>query len=74
LKKVGGVRPEATMMVGDRLNTDIKFAKAIGAKGTLVLTGVTRREEARMYAELEPDFICDSVADIARLVLGGPAA
>jgi phosphoglycolate/pyridoxal phosphate phosphatase family enzyme len=69
LKKLDDVSPEMTMMVGDRLNTDMKFAKVIGAKGTLVLTGVTRREEACRDPDLMPDFICESVADVARLVL-----
>jgi HAD superfamily hydrolase (TIGR01450 family) len=69
LKRAGGVLPENTMMVGDRLNTDMKFARIIGAKGTVVLTGVTTREDALSECENSPDFICDSVADVADLVL-----
>jgi phosphoglycolate/pyridoxal phosphate phosphatase family enzyme len=69
LKRGAGLDPQETMMVGDRLNTDMKFAKAIGAKGTIVLTGATTREEAQSESENTPDFICESVAEVAELVL-----
>jgi phosphoglycolate/pyridoxal phosphate phosphatase family enzyme len=60
---------DETIMVGDRLNTDIQFAKNIGARGVLVLTGVTTRDDAEAVApEQRPDFICNSVADIPGLV------
>jgi phosphoglycolate/pyridoxal phosphate phosphatase family enzyme len=58
-----------TIMVGDRLNTDIKFAKNIGVRGVLVLTGVTTRDDAEAVGPDEkPDFIENSVADIPELV------
>jgi HAD superfamily hydrolase (TIGR01450 family) len=60
---------DETIMVGDRLNTDIQFAKNIGARGVLVLTGVTTRDDAEAVGpEQRPDFICNSVADIPDLV------
>ena len=56
-------------MVGDRLNTDILFAKNIGANSVLVLTGITTRDDARVAEpNQKPDFICDSVANIPDLV------
>jgi len=42
VRRVGGERP---LMVGDRLDTDIEGAAAIGAPSLLVLTGVTWLEE-----------------------------
>jgi phosphoglycolate/pyridoxal phosphate phosphatase family enzyme len=58
-----------TIMVGDRLNTDILFAKNIGARGVLVLTGVTTRDDAEAVGpEERPDFVTDSVKDIPDLV------
>ena len=42
VRRVGGERP---LMVGDRLDTDIEGANAIGAPSLLVLTGVTWLEE-----------------------------
>ncbi len=36
-----GTSPEATLMIGDRLNTDIQGAQEAGLPAVLVLTGVT---------------------------------
>ena len=64
-----GLDKDETIMVGDRLNTDIQFAKNIGARGVLVLTGVTTRDDAQAVGpEEKPDFIVDSVANIPDLV------
>lgn len=63
-----GFKSENTMMVGDRLNTDIMFAKTIGARGTVVLTGITTRDEALNEMQNQPDYICNSSADVAELV------
>lgn len=69
LKQSKHLDQNETIMVGDRLNTDIQFAKNIGARGVLVLTGVTTREDAQAVApEERPDYICNSVADIPQLV------
>lgn len=42
IRRVGGERP---LMVGDRLDTDIEGAHAVGVDSLLVLTGVTRLPE-----------------------------
>lgn len=69
LKKIKKLDPCETLMVGDRLNTDILFAKNIGANSVLVLTGITTRDDARVAEpNQKPDFICDSVANIPDLV------
>ncbi len=53
--RVGGDRP---IMVGDRLDTDIEGAHAIGAPSLLVLTGVTWLDElAAASPELRPTYI-----------------
>lgn len=60
---------EETLMVGDRLNTDIQFAKNIKSRGAIVLTGITTREDALSEKpEGRPDFICQSVVDIPDLI------
>jgi len=41
--------PEATLIVGDRLDTDILGAQAIGAQTALVLSGVSDEKSARSW-------------------------
>jgi phosphoglycolate/pyridoxal phosphate phosphatase family enzyme len=50
-------------MVGDRLNTDIKFAKNTGIRSVLVLTGVSHLEDVQLLdAGDRPDFVCADLA------------
>ncbi|KAK8867042.1 p-nitrophenyl phosphatase [Tritrichomonas musculus] len=69
LRALKGIEGKETMMVGDRLNTDIKFSKIIGARGTVVLTGITKMEDAQAAPkDNRPDFIAKSVADVPDIV------
>lgn len=43
-------RPETTLMIGDRIDTDIVGARRFGMQTALVLTGVTTAEEAQSGA------------------------
>ena len=54
---------ESTIMVGDRMDTDIKVGLESGLETILVLSGVTRREDIGKFP-YRPDHILDSVADI----------
>jgi NagD protein len=58
-----GVHSENTMMVGDRMDTDIIAGVETGVETILVLTGVTRREDVDRYP-YQPTYILESVADI----------
>ena len=58
-----GAHSEDTIMVGDRMDTDIVTGMEAGMETILVLTGVTRREEVERYP-YQPTRILDSVADI----------
>lgn len=60
----GLLAPGDTWMVGDRPETDLALARAAGWKAVLTLTGITRTSE-EVPAELRPDFVIDSVADMA---------
>jgi len=58
-----GVHSEDTVMVGDRMDTDIVAGVESGMETILVLTGVTARSEVPRYP-YQPTRIVDSVADI----------
>jgi 4-nitrophenyl phosphatase len=48
--RVVGTLPQHTLMIGDRLNTDIEGAVILGLKTALVLTGVSSRVDAEVAA------------------------
>lgn len=58
--------PTDTLLVGDRLLTDVRMAREAGMAAALVLTGATRRS-ALDGAAIQPDFVLDGVADIIPL-------
>ena len=53
--------PGRTLMVGDRLDSDLAGAAAAGLDGAIVLTGVTTREQARAATDPAPVAIADSL-------------
>ena len=58
-----GTHSEDTVMVGDRMDTDIVAGIESGLETVLVLTGVTRREDIDKFP-YRPDRIVASVAEI----------
>ncbi|SPO23997.1 related to PDR16 - protein involved in lipid biosynthesis and multidrug resistance / PHO13 -4-nitrophenylphosphatase [Ustilago trichophora] len=57
--------PKRAIMVGDRLNTDIEFAKAGGIASMLVLTGISKRDEIEgPNAKTVPDYLINSLGDL----------
>ena len=57
------VHSESSVMIGDRMDTDIIVGTESGLETILVLTGVTRREDVERYP-YRPIHIVESVADI----------
>lgn len=58
---------ENTLLIGDDLATDVAFGARCGFKTALVLTGVTKRQEALAARPAErPDFILTDLRDLGR--------
>ncbi len=53
-----GVEAEKTLMIGDRLDTDIAMGRALGMRTALVLTGATTREDVER-SRIRPDYVLD---------------
>jgi len=64
IKKIGG-RLEDTLIVGDRMDTDIIAGIESDIETALVLSGITKREDLAMYP-YQPNYILDKAADIMR--------
>lgn len=61
-----GLEAEQCLMIGDRLETDIWMGKLTGMQTSLVLTGITKKEDLQNTIH-QPDYVLDSVTDL----LGG---
>ena len=58
-----GAHSEETVMIGDRMDTDIVGAVSSGLDTVLVLTGVTKLENIAAYP-YQPTYICESIGDV----------
>ena len=58
-----GTRKEETLVVGDRLETDIAAGQAVGCPTALVLSGVATKEQAENWAP-KIDLIINSLASL----------
>jgi NagD protein len=63
---------ESTVMIGDRMDTDVVAGIEAGLQTILVLSGITTREEAQRFPFL-PSRIVESVADLVDEVPDRPA-
>ena len=58
---------ESTVMVGDRMDTDMVSGLEAGLRTILVLTGSTKPDQVERYP-YRPTYVRDSVADLIELV------
>lgn len=58
---------ESTVMVGDRMDTDVISGLEAGLRTVLVLTGSTRPDEVQRFP-YQPTRVVDSIADVVPLV------
>src|SRR4030042_1742269 len=70
--EVMGLKPEDCILIGDRLETDIKMAKEFGMAAGIVLTGVTDEKTLKesKLTSIQPDFVFESIADVENLLIG----
>ncbi len=65
------LRPEECILIGDRLETDIRMGKESGMATGIVLTGVTDEEALKQikHTPSQPDFVFQSIADVENLLI-----
>ena len=70
--KVMGLMPEDCILIGDRVETDIRMGKDSGIATGIVLTGVTDETTLKEYkhTSVQPDFVFQSIADVENLLMG----
>ena len=64
-----GLKPEDCILIGDRLETDIKMGRESGIATGIVLTGVTD-EKTLKESPIHPDFVFQSIANVENLLIG----
>ena len=58
-----GAHSESTIMIGDRMDTDVHSGIEAGLQTVLVLTGISTKESAERYP-YRPTMVVDSIADL----------
>ena len=64
-----GIAPTETVMIGDRLDTDIQAGNTAGMLSVLVLTGVSTRDDLSRF-DARPELICDDLPALQALLEG----
>jgi 4-nitrophenyl phosphatase len=67
-----GVQPEETVILGDRLDTDILAGERAGMPTVLVLTGVSTREDLAS-AEALPDVVVSDLPSLVEAITAEPS-
>ncbi|APX31699.1 HAD family hydrolase [Brachybacterium sp. P6-10-X1] len=62
-----GAHSETSVMIGDRMDTDVKSGLEAGMRSVLVLTGSTSEDEIAQYP-YRPTAVMDGIADVVPLV------
>ncbi len=60
-----GTKKEETLVVGDRLETDIAAGQGVGCPTALVLSGISTKEQADAWRP-SPDIIAESLSELVR--------
>lgn len=70
LLEARGFRKEETVIIGDRLDTDIALGARCGVFSVLVLTGVTSRQDVEI-SQVKPDLVVENLFELRRVLAGG---
>jgi 4-nitrophenyl phosphatase len=70
IEKAHGLKRREILVVGDRLETDITFAKNCGVKSALVLSGASKISDMRENG-MRPDYVFGSVQELVSAMLPG---
>lgn len=62
-----GTDPATTLVVGDRLDTDVALGARAGMTTAVVLTGLTTRADLEQ-SSIEPDYVLESLADLETIL------
>ena len=65
--KTMNIKKSKILMVGDKIESDIRGARNVGIQSALVRTGEFR--ESDLKSGVKPDFLCESIQDLRRLFL-----
>ena len=62
--------PKRALLIGDSLNSDVKFGKMCGFQTMIVLSGGTTVEDLQQQlpAEQLPDYVAESLADFNNIL------
>lgn len=63
-----GSAPGHSLMVGDRLETDIRMGRDAGMSTALPLTGVTQRADLA-HSDIQPDFVVAHIGELVHMIL-----
>ncbi|NOZ50557.1 MAG: HAD-IIA family hydrolase [Chloroflexi bacterium] len=63
-----GTAPEHSLMVGDRLETDIRMGRDAGMITALPLTGVTQGADLA-HSDIQPDFVVAHIGELVHMIL-----
>lgn len=64
-----GTSPAETLMIGDRLDTDIVGAANLGIQTAMVLTGISSEADIAVSA-VKPDYVFGGLADVVEALFG----
>jgi HAD superfamily hydrolase (TIGR01450 family) len=62
-----GLNKGDCLVVGDRMDTDILFAKNAGISSVLTLTGATRKDDLTKYS-FQPDYVVEDMSGLIEIV------